>query len=909
MFDKVNFIFNGSESTGYGQHAKFFGESLKKLLPKQKEGKECNIILSTVNSGDFYKQYNGTKIAFCVWESTLFPDDFFKQLLTFDQLWVPSQWQKDCAVKQGYPEDRVKVVPEGVDGNLYKPDPKLTSWHAPTFNFFHVGKWEDRKSTKEIIESFLRTFPKDNYPNLRLYLLVNTMFPTDGMKSTEERLKYYGFDNDDRIIDLPFQSKEQYINILQATKCFVTCARAEGWNLPLIEAIACGIPTICSQYGAQIEFHNIDGLQVRIKDHKKPVNVYNMPDCPGTWAEPDYEDLGLVMSLAYTNYDEYKDFALKTRDEFVEKWSWENAAKIAYKELEDLSKIESKNESSIYFNYHFLNGSFLEIKGTSNSTFKVEFKDLDTGSLLYSTNIKCNNWTKYNGEYFRRVSITVTENNKVVFSHNYNAKDKRVFISFESKSLGDTIAWFPYVEEFRKKHQCKVIVSTFQNFFFEKTYPEIEFVKPGSIVPDVYAKYSIGVYHQDRQWKNPRDWRTVPLQRIASDILGLEYKEIRPILDMSNVYTAGVKRPKRYVCISEYSTATCKYWHYPNGWQEIVDALIKLDYNVVSISSETSNLKGVIKANGNHIDITMGILAGCDFYIGLASGLAWLAWAMNKPVVMISGFSAPFVEFKEGNIRIEGQGDCTDCLNDIFIHDRAWDEGCFHNKDFSCTKLITSKYVLDRMDPYLSYLKDGIKPTLDFTTAPIMRNSRRQTSFKKYLDLIHQFDNPNLIEIGTVRRLPTDPDLPGDGNSTSVFAWYVKSYGGYITAVDISQDSINNCVVTLSSQGLLDGNVELLCTDGIEFIKKYDKTINGIYIDGLDWSHTNKDEQKASEEFHLEAFKFADSILVVGGVVMFDDCFDSNFTGKGKLAIPYALSTGNYELVYREYQVILRKIK
>ena len=57
-------------------------------------------------------------------------------------------------------------------------------------------------------------------------------------------------------------------------------------------------------------------------------------------------------------------------------------------------------------------------------------------------------------------------------------KGKKVFISFESSSLGDTISWVPYCEEFRKKHNCEVVVSTFKNFLFEKTYPNLKFVKP-----------------------------------------------------------------------------------------------------------------------------------------------------------------------------------------------------------------------------------------------------------------------------------------------------------------------------------------------------------------------------------------------------------------------------------------------
>ncbi len=43
--------------------------------------------------------------------------------------------------------------------------------------------------------------------------------------------------------------------------------------------------------------------------------------------------------------------------------------------------------------------------------------------------------------------------------------DKKVFISIESKALGDTIAWVPYALEFQKKHGCKVILD-----MIEKTY-------------------------------------------------------------------------------------------------------------------------------------------------------------------------------------------------------------------------------------------------------------------------------------------------------------------------------------------------------------------------------------------------------------------------------------------------------
>src|SRR5690606_24396102 len=103
----------------------------------------------------FYQNYSGTKIAFNVWESTRYPDDFFKQLLTFDQLWVPSRWQRTCAIDQGYPANRVKIIPEGVDSSIFAPN--YDSPLKDTFNFYYVGRWEDRKATKEVIETWLLT--------------------------------------------------------------------------------------------------------------------------------------------------------------------------------------------------------------------------------------------------------------------------------------------------------------------------------------------------------------------------------------------------------------------------------------------------------------------------------------------------------------------------------------------------------------------------------------------------------------------------------------------------------------------------------------------------------------------------------------------------------------------------------
>jgi len=54
---------------------------------------DVNIVLCETNHHLFYDSYNGPKIAYNVWESTLQPQQYFDKLKEFDEMWVPSKWQ------------------------------------------------------------------------------------------------------------------------------------------------------------------------------------------------------------------------------------------------------------------------------------------------------------------------------------------------------------------------------------------------------------------------------------------------------------------------------------------------------------------------------------------------------------------------------------------------------------------------------------------------------------------------------------------------------------------------------------------------------------------------------------------------------------------------------------------------
>ena len=670
---------------------------------------DIDIILEEHDHHYFYDAYDGYKIGYNVWESTRYSEQFFQQLLTLDELWVPTKWQKQISIEQGYPEDKIFVIPEGVDGKTFKPTSKPKK--KDKFQFVIVGRWDYRKGIKESIEGFLKAFP-DNQ-SVELLLNVENPYPVDGINSTEERLKHYGL-KDDRIKILKFLDRKQYISLLQNANVIISCARAEGWNLPLIESLACGTPSIYTKCSGQLEFTKSEGLGVDILGEEPATNGKDLTyehNIPGNFYTPDLDHLVDQIRDSYENYAYWKDWHLKRSKEIRQEFSWKNQAKKAYKRLQQIDITPKKKLPRLEVN--FADGPYACLRDAEQE-YLIDFINQDTGKSEYSVNLQNNHWGKSFHKFFINWDIQVKDKfGEVVTSHKYNAAGKRVYIACGSKSLGDTLAWFPYALEFKKKHKCHVIVSTFWNKFFKNKYSELTFVEPGETVPNIYAMYELGWYYDNDQlngFKQPYDPKQFTLQQTATNILGLEYQEIIPKMDYQ------IKdRPwkEKYICISPHASAGTKYWQHPTGWQTIINYINNvLGYKVVMISKEKydaawetdklpqkKKFENIIDATGDHpIEDIINIIHHSELYIGVSSGLAWLSWAIHKPVVMISGFSSEWTEFTTKIQRIINKDVCNSCFNNFKLDAGDWDWCPIHkdtSRQFECTKKILPESVIE----------------------------------------------------------------------------------------------------------------------------------------------------------------------------------------------------------------------
>lgn len=485
-------------------------------------------------------------------------------------------------------------------------------------------------------------------------------------------------------------SEEGILNLYRTHTIFLHPSSLEAGhpNLTLLEALSCGLPVVGTYSGTRkidgmvnIQRDNqsvIDGVKYTIENYEKLVEA--------TKLSKEYYDWSNVCDKLYNIYNSVMKINTK--------YNSEDTRNLLLSTFEDteIKIVEKREDVNVVVN--FVDGAFLELKGNSDKLYKVQFFD-DTGKLEYENEIKCGMWVRLNRKYFTKWTCKVYSGNDLIYNYTLNLENQRVLISFDSKSLGDTLAWFPYVEEFRKKHKCKVIVSTFWNKFFIDQYPELEFSKPGTITHNLMAMYTLGWFYDGG--REPQTPNTIPLQKTATNILGLEYTELIP--DIKAKLTKLSPHSRKYVTIATHSTAGLKYWNNPDGWPDVVNFLKKNGYDIIHISKEPTNLIGVDQLQDTSIENTMNYIHHSEFFIGLSSGLSWLAWALKKHVVMISNFTEEDHEFNINCDRIVNKSVCHGCWNNpLFTFDKGnWNWCPEHegtNRQFECHKQITSDMVI-----------------------------------------------------------------------------------------------------------------------------------------------------------------------------------------------------------------------
>jgi autotransporter strand-loop-strand O-heptosyltransferase len=366
--------------------------------------------------------------------------------------------------------------------------------------------------------------------------------------------------------------------------------------------------------------------------------------------------------------------------------------------------------------FDFNGGARVVLPPSTAGKWRICLRDLDTGNILFQSENQ-GAFVSSSKRFYVRFRIEVwslddASTATAVLSHDYDARDREVLVLFPIGTLGDILAWFPYAPRFARVHGCRLTcaMSGLLIPLLRDAYPDINFVTHEELaeqkLPEsAYATYCLGLFFDDKDFiHQPVDFRHAGLHRTAGYILGVDPAEEAPRLVLPDE-----SRPieERYVCIAVQSSTQSKNWTNPNGWREVVKFLRENGYRVICIDQKPVHGTGIVwnpiphgaedETGDRPLVERARWLRHCDFFIGLSSGLSWLAWAAGARIVLISGFTHPNNEFHTP-YRVINWHACNSCWNDLRIRfdhkDFLW---CPRHagtpRQFECTRLITSAQV------------------------------------------------------------------------------------------------------------------------------------------------------------------------------------------------------------------------
>ena len=338
-------------TSGIGTHYACFADALRQIhgigavvdeidfqspaaIDQAKATSQADDINICFVAANIHEHFRGRNIQWVVFESTRIPETIRPAIQGADQVWVPSAWGHSVLTAHGIHADRIRIVPEGVDGARFHAHGRRPRSTARPFRFLSVGKYEQRKGIDLTIEAFAQVYA--NQPQAELVIKSN-YFTNHRQKydALHGKISDLGLDN----VNLLWgeMTEAQLADLYRACDAFVLPTCAEGWGLPLIEAVAAGLPIITTMHSGHTEF-----LQ-HVTNSVLPVaHVIARIDCPeycsyypapdndwGVWARPDVASLVTCMQQALQQEHRLYDRAQRNSKIIRERFSWSQSAEQA----------------------------------------------------------------------------------------------------------------------------------------------------------------------------------------------------------------------------------------------------------------------------------------------------------------------------------------------------------------------------------------------------------------------------------------------------------------------------------------------------------------------------------------------------------------------------------------------------
>lgn len=316
-------------------------------------------------------------------------------------------------------------------------------------------------------------------------------------------------------------------------------------------------------------------------------------------------------------------------------------------------------------------------------------------------------------DVFNSILSIWNSNNNIKIENKSQEIKQHSLVEIESNAIGDNIGAMSVIEKWRTETGKKVTVLCKSPELFRASYPNLIIYKKDDV--NVEFKSSEGIWLiEDKIYTEKINttykFKYTLLEGYAKDF-GISSEGVQLKIDAPN----GERPIKgKYVCIGFHSTAQCKYWNHPGGWDDLCKMLRKKGLTPVCVERDFSfGIKGymneipsrAVKRIGVPLNETMNYIQHAEMFIGLSSGLTWVAQALGIPTVIISNVTSKDHEFiDEKTLRIYNESVCHGCFHKYKFDSGDWLWCPIYRNDesrrFICTKAITPEYVMEQIEKF-----------------------------------------------------------------------------------------------------------------------------------------------------------------------------------------------------------------
>lgn len=270
------------------------------------------------------------KIGYTMLEVNGIPQHWVKNCNLMNEIWVPSHFNYETFRNSGVTVP-IHVMPLGIDPNVFYPKPITTP--DDNFTFLYVMCWQDRKKPNHLIEAFLKAF--EGKKDVVLLCKINST-PNINVYEEMKKLGIPELGTKIKIIQNPSFTHHQMASLYNSVDCLIHPTRGEGWGMPILEALACGIPAIATAWGGQTDFLNENtGYPIRVKKLVE-TNSTDLHYKGFSWAEPDLDHMIELMQFVYANREAVRAQSIKTASKIIKQWTWTKSAQQIISRLKSL---------------------------------------------------------------------------------------------------------------------------------------------------------------------------------------------------------------------------------------------------------------------------------------------------------------------------------------------------------------------------------------------------------------------------------------------------------------------------------------------------------------------------------------------------------------------------------------------